>query len=144
MIAKTGARSGRRGPAATALAALAACLLALGVLAAACTSPAEDQPSAPTGPPSITGTVTSTAGVTNGDIVGSFLVEDGNGDYDKASVTVTVRTGWFRPDRDGGYVAIARPTGQELASKTVAVKFTGPVAESYPVQATADWVIVED
>jgi hypothetical protein len=142
MIAKTGARSGRRGPAA--LAVLVACLLVLGLLAAACTDPNDGQAAAPTGEPSITGTVTSTAGVTNRDIVGSFLVEDGKGDYDKASVTVTVRTGWFRPDPDGGYVAIARPMGPELANKTVAVKFTGPVAESYPVQATADWVIVED
>jgi len=118
-----------------------ATLLAFGCLVAACSDPADERPAKPTGEPSITGTVTSTAGVTNGDIVGSFLVEDGTGDYDKASVTVTVKTGWFRHSGDA-YVAIDRPTGQELAGKTVEVQFTGPVAESYPVQATAGWVIV--
>jgi len=123
---------------------LTAGVLALGVLAVACGNPADDRPKAPTGEPSITGTVTSSAGVTNGDIVGSFLVEDGKGEYDRASVSVTVRTGWFRPGEDDGYVAIARPAAQDLANKTVAVQFTGPVAESYPVQATANWVIVID
>jgi hypothetical protein len=125
------------------LAALAASLLTLALLATACGDPADERPAAPTGEPSITGVVSSTAGVSNGDIVGSFLIDEGRGDYDKASVTVTVKTGWFRRDGDG-FVSIERPTGQELAGKTVAVQFTGPVAESYPVQATAGWVIVED
>jgi hypothetical protein len=140
-LTKTGIGS-RRIPTAV-LAALAAGLLTLAVFATACGDPNDERPAAPTGEPSITGVVASTAGVSNGDIVGSFLIEEGSGDYDKASVTVTVKTGWFRRSGDG-FAMIDRPTGQELAGKTVEVQFTGPVAESYPVQATAGWVIVGD
>jgi len=143
MSAATKARHEARRTTMTLLAAVVACVSTIGLLASACGDPADERPAAPTGAPSITGAVTSTADVTNGAIVGSFLIEDGKGDYDKASVTVTVKTGWFRRDGDG-YVAIDRPAGQELAGRTVAVQFTGPVAESYPVQATAGWVIVED
>src|SRR5512136_1680846 len=82
----------------TVLAALAACILTLGLVAAACGDAADERPAAPSGQPSITGTITSAADVTHGDIVGSFLVEVGRGDYGKASVTVTVKTGWFRRD----------------------------------------------
>jgi hypothetical protein len=143
MSAVTKTRIGTRRIPVTVLAALVACLMTLGALAAACGDGGDERPAAPTGDPSITGVVASTADVSNGDIVGSFLIDKGSGDYDKASVTVTVKTGWFRRSGDG-FAAIDRPTGQELAGKTVEVQFTGPVAESYPVQATAGWVIVGD
>lgn len=129
----------------TALAAvtLVACLLASGGLVAACGDPADDRPPEPTGQPDITGVVTYASDVTNGDIVGSFLVEGGEGDYDKASVTVTADTVWYRRTADG-YEVIDAPTPADLTGKRGAVRFTGAVAESYPVQATADWVIVTD
>jgi hypothetical protein len=106
-----------------------------------------DEPlAAPSGDPSITGVVTTAdAGdsATATDPVSFFLIDEGSGDYDKASVTVTDDTAWYRRTTDG-YETIARPTAGELTGKMVEVRFTGAVAESYPVQATAGWVIVGD
>ncbi len=104
----------------------------------------DEQPAAPSGDPSITGVATAVSPVdeaTPG--VGSFRIDKGSGDYDKASISVTDDTAWYSRDGDG-YLTIDRPGVAELESKTVEVQFTGPVAESYPVQATAGWVIVED
>jgi hypothetical protein len=120
-------------------AVLAAALLAATVLAAC----GDDQPAAPVGEPSITGVVAAAAPADGSDPVSSFLIDQGSGDYDKASVTVTDDTGWYRRTTDG-YETIARPSVGELTGKTVEVQFTGAVAESYPVQATAGWVIVGD
>ena len=75
--------------------------------------------------------------------MGSFLIDQGSGDYDKASVAVTDDTGWYRRSGEG-YEAIDRRRRTSSTGKTVEVQFTGPVAESYPVQATAGWVIVGD
>jgi hypothetical protein len=140
-LTKTG--FGARRIPATVLAALAASLLTLAALAVACGDPADERPAAPSGDPSITGVVTSATPVDGGDAVGAFLIDQGSGDYDKASVAVTDDTGWYRRSGDG-YEAIQRPAATELTGKSVEVQFTGPVAESYPVQATAGWVIVED
>lgn len=117
-----------------------ALLLAAGAVAAC----GDDQPAAPAGDPSITGVATAVSPVdeaTPG--VGSFRIDKGSGDYDKASISVTDDTAWYSRDGDG-FVAIDRPGVTELEGKTVEVQFTGAVAESYPVQATAGWVIVED
>ncbi len=124
--------------AASALILCIAVLLAAGAVAAC----GDDQPAAPSGDPSITGVATAVSPVdeaTPG--VGSFRIDKGNGDYDKASISVTDDTAWYRRD---GFVVIERPQVAELEGKTVEVQFTGAVAESYPVQATAGWVIVND
>lgn len=140
---KTSRSGGQRTPATMlALAAVvAATLLASVSFAAAC---GDGQRSAPSGAPSITGIVAKASPVdeaTPG--VGWFLIDQGSGGYDKASVTVTDETAWYRRDGDG-VVTIDRPGATELTGKTVEVRFTGAVAESYPVQATAGWVVVGD
>lgn len=119
-------------------------LLAAGAVAAC----GDDQPAVPAGDPSISGVVTSADGgdgASATDPVSFFLIDQGSGDYDKASISVTDDTAWYSRDGDDdGFVAIERPQAAELEGKTVEVQFTGPVAESYPVQATAGWVIVGD
>jgi hypothetical protein len=54
--------------------------------------------------------------------------------YDRASVRVTATTAVWASAGEGG----TAPSVADLAKgQRVAVWFTGPVAESYPVQATA-------
>ena len=101
------------------LATLAAALLAAAVLAAC----GDDQPAAPTGDPSITGVVASAMPVDGGATVGSFLIDRGTGDYDKASVAVNADTGWYRRGGDG-FEAIDAPTADELTGKTVLMSET--------------------
>jgi hypothetical protein len=72
-------------------------------------------------------------------IVGSMLVVAPQGDttsaYDKASVTITGDTRIWRPQGEGAETL----TVDDLREgDVVIVTFTGPVAESYPVQATAE------
>ncbi len=44
---------------------------------------------------------------------------------------------------DGALVGLdTAPDAAALTGRTVAVAFVGPVAESYPVQATAGWVVL--
>jgi hypothetical protein len=72
----------------------------------------------------------------------ALLIEDGSGDYDKASVTTTTETTWYEAV-DGTLVGLeTAPDDAALTGRTVAVAFVGPVAESYPVQATAGWVVL--
>jgi len=61
--------------------------------------------------------------------------------YDRAIVTVTPDTAWRADD---GRAVDAPPLDASLAGRRVAVTFTGPVAESYPVQATAASVTLLD
>jgi hypothetical protein len=78
-------------------------------------------------------------------IVGSILVEGpqtGEARYDKASVTITKDTRLFA--QVDGHVAEVHPAITDLRGKRVEVGFTGPVAESYPVQATAAWITILD
>jgi len=131
---------GRQGMTTTTLALLTAAMLAVASLAVAC---ADDQPAVPAGDPNITGVVATATPADGSDVVSAFLIDRGNGDYDKASVTVTGDTGWYRRSGDG-FEAIDRPTATALTGKSVEVRFTGPVAESYPVQATAAWVVLGD
>jgi len=72
----------------------------------------------------------------------ALLIEDGRGEYDKASVTTTTETTWY--EVAGGALADldTPPDAVALTGRTVAVAFVGPVAESYPVQATASWVVL--
>lgn len=127
-------------------AAASALILCIAVLltASAVAACGDDQPAAPAGDPSITGVVATASPVDEATPdVGSFRIDKGSGDYDKASISVTDETAWYRRDGDG-FETIDAPTVGELNGKTVEVQFTGPVRESYPVQATAGWVIVGD
>lgn len=82
--------------------------------------------------PSIRGTVVTIDFSVGGS--GSFLVEgeiEPDTQYDRASVSVTGATRWYGADgrpAESGVLAIG---------SHVEVWFEGPVAESYPVQATA-------
>ncbi len=101
-------------------------------LIASCTSQGEEKPS-------ITGAVIEAAPVDgNKTIKGRFSIE-GKGQYDKASVKVTDKTviklGDGKDAKDGKFEDIKK------GSKLV-VWFTGPVAESYPVQATAGKIVI--
>lgn len=119
---------------------LAPLLLAASFLLAACGG---GQAAAPSGSPSITGIVTSSTAGDDGSAVASFLVTQGTGDYDKAHVNVVAETAWYRTN--GGKVEpIETPVADALLGKRVQVRFAGAVAESYPVQATAEWVIVQE
>jgi len=72
----------------------------------------------------------------------ALLIEDGRGAYDKASITTTTETTWYEVV-DGALVGLdTAPDAAALKGRTVAVAFIGPVAESYPVQATAGWVVL--
>ena len=97
----------------------------------------------PKTPPNIRGVITSAAlqgGSTLADTRGSIRVESGHpdpGSYDKAVVAWDDATRIAR--RDGTPAA-----PDELAKGvTVSVWFTGPVRESYPVQAVAGLIVVE-
>ena len=93
----------------------------------------------PTQDPSIRGTITK-AELTGGGI-GTILIEgplSGDTSFDRASVTVASDTEVF--SADGSEVEAARlAEGQRVEAW-----FTGPVAESYPVQATAAAVKILD
>ena len=72
----------------------------------------------------------------------ALLIEDGSGEYDKASITTTTETTWHEVV-DGALVDLeTAPDAAALTGRTVAAAFVGPVAESYPVQASAGWVVV--
>lgn len=69
-------------------------------------------------------------------------VDPGNvtsGSYDAASVRVDAKTKLFRPSEDG-YERVEMET--VVLADMLDVWFTGPVAESYPVQATAGTIVV--
>lgn len=103
----------------------------------------DEPPSAPSGSPSIIGVVKTASAGSSGAAIGAFLVVQGVGDYDKASVAVTADTAWYRASGDK-VEPIEAPVADALVGKRVEVRFTGPVRESYPVQATAAWVVVRE
>jgi hypothetical protein len=113
-------------------------LLAAALVVAAC----GDTPTpTPTGGPDITGIVWQVSAA--GNAAGSLYVvglQGGAGSHDRASVAVTAGTVWRLPDGS----ASPPPLDRELVGRRVAVTFTGPVAESYPVQATAGLVRLLD
>jgi hypothetical protein len=122
-----------------ALAALAALVLLGAAVVGGCGGATAAQPASPSpsAPPSraadITGVVRDL--VPGGDAGTAVLlvVADGSadGEYDRASVTVPSGTTVWTVDAQRG------DTGDLAVGRRVAVWFTGPVAESYPVQATA-------
>ena len=123
-------------PVTVALALAAGLLLAL---LSACTSDGDAAPAS--GDPDIRGVITSiTAG--SGDVVGSVRIEgaiDQDTSYDKAVVRVESDTQIFRHASN----AMMEVTfGDLTVGQTVEAWFTGPVAESYPVQAKASWIVI--
>ncbi len=105
-------------------------------------------PAPPSGPPDIEGSASAVSSGTPGSgVLGTMLVvsaADGGdtqpGSYDRASVRVTDETELFAETADGG---ISPATfGDIVEGGRVRVWFTGPVAESYPVQATALAVVI--
>lgn len=103
------------------------CVLLAAITLAACV---ESGP--PTEPPSIRGTIVSVE--TAGDDGASLLVEgqlESDTQYDRAYVRVDSATRIY--DAQGRAIA----TGELSTGVRVEVWFTGAVAESYPVQATA-------
>lgn len=88
-------------------------------------------------PPDIRGKITHFAEIPNGvAILVEGKVAEGT-TYDKASVTVNKATEVVREGKDDDVGIKALSAGQ-----TVEVWFTGPVAESYPVQAAAEKVVI--
>lgn len=97
-------------------------------------------PTPPSEPPTIpNGVITSVTAGNEG--LGSVLVEsdDPNTTFDKASVSVSDKTTLLQ-ETDNGYVEAAFTDLAE--GSRVDVWITGPVAESYPVQAGADYVVI--
>ncbi len=103
----------------------------------------DQQPAAPSGEPSIIGVVRTASAGADGEVVASFLVVEGVGDYDKASVAATGDTAWYRSSGDK-VESMDAPAANALIGERAEVRFAGPIAESYPVQATAGWVVVHD
>jgi hypothetical protein len=98
--------------------------------------PASPSPSAtPPGAADITGVVRDlTPGAAGAAVLLVAADPDVASSYDRASVRVTAQTTVWAPEGEGrtDLTAVDLAEGQR-----VAVRFTGPVAESYPVQATA-------
>ena len=114
--------------------ALASVLAAAAIAAFACAAP-----KAPTGPPGIVGKIESIQGDGN---EWSILVVGGKqaagAVSDKASCRITADTTIL----DSAGVAIGPDRLRQ--GDNVAVWFTGPVAESYPVQGTASRIEVRE
>jgi uncharacterized protein DUF3221 len=116
-------------------AAICGCLLPLTAILLAC---APSTPRAPAGPPSIEGRVTAVDRA--GERIGSIRVEANPSESsgsDKAVVRITQGTAIVRADS-------APADFNALSSgQWVRVWFTGPVRESYPVQADAARVQID-
>ena len=114
--------------------------LAAGLAIALLSACAGDGDAAPTpDDPDIRGAITSISDG-SGDVIGSVLIEEGQGTtYDKAAVRVESDTRILR----GAGNATAEVTFADLqVGQTVEAWFTGPVAESYPVQAKASQIVI--
>lgn len=109
-------------------------LIVVSVLASAgCGGDGAGEPGAPQ-EPEITGVVWQSTDAGGGQ--GSLLLvafDGGDSAYDRASAAVTPQTSWLTEDG----AALEAPPLRDLTGRRVSVTFTGPVAESYPVQATA-------
>ena len=109
-------------------------------------SPAPAPPQGGGGTVDARGTVTSVSTAPGGgDVLGSFLVEgpkDPTLVCDKASLTVTMDTRFYRRTPDGDVPLNAVSMALLEPGMQVEVTITGPVAESYPVQATAATITI--
>lgn len=98
----------------------------------------ENPATPPAEAPSIRGTITAIT--TGGSGIGTIRVEENPNEQSgsaKASVTLKPETGIWLPDGRPGIFADLR------SGQAVKVWFTGPVRESYPVQADASAVVIE-
>jgi beta-N-acetylhexosaminidase len=76
------------------------------------------------------------------DIIGSILIEgsiEKDTEYDKASVTITKETRIFE-SKNGKLIKVS--FGSLKLNQRVQALFTGMVAESYPVQARAEELVI--
>lgn len=109
-------------------------------------SPAPAPPQGAGGTVDARGRVTSVSTASpSGDVLGSFLVEgpkDPSLVCDKASLTVTIDTRFYRRTPDGDVALHAVSMALLEPGMQVEVTITGPVAESYPVQATAATITI--
>ena len=124
------------------LAKAAALALATGLalaLLGSCTSGGDATPTS--GDPDIRGVITSiTDG--SGDVIGSVRIEDAidqDTEYDKAVVRVESDT---RILLQAGNAMMEVTFGDLMVGQTVEAWFTGPVAESYPVQVKASQIVI--
>jgi hypothetical protein len=116
-----------------------------GGMPSATEQPPTPEPPVRTLPPSdspwtMDGTVTSVSADAQGRPLG-LLVEDPSpqpGGYDKAWLRIDASTRFV----DAGGAIIPTPSAAALQGRHVKVLITGPVAESYPVQATAAKIMV--
>jgi hypothetical protein len=120
-----------------------AAVLLLAAAGAAMLAACGEQPPPASGAPDITGPVATVTAADDGTTVAAFLIDRGSGAFDKASVSVGEDTEWYR-DTEGTAESIDPPSVDELRGKRVDVQFAGAVAESYPVQGTAAWVVVHE
>jgi hypothetical protein len=104
---------------------------------------------APTGEPSLRGVVTTVSPSADGS-GGALRVVWTSGpgvgtraEYDAADVTVTEKTAVFKRDSASGDRLQKIEFGEIVVGDIVEAWFTGAVAESYPVQATASTVVVQ-
>lgn len=120
---------------------LAASLMGL-VLLLGCALPG----ATPDGGVDIRGTITSIyqadAQSKEKGIIGSLLIEgaiEEDTEFDKASVTVTDKTRIFE---EKGEERVVVGFDSLQVGQRVEARFTGPVMESYPVQATASEIVI--
>jgi len=108
-------------------------------------SPADTPPAHVAGGPSIRGvisTLSAADGSWSAGVLGSVLIEgklQSDTSFDKASVTVTDKTKIYREDAQGRHLV---DFSYLRVGQIVAATFTGAVAESYPVQATASEIVI--
>jgi hypothetical protein len=123
--------------------AITATLVLAGALLLGCLALAGCASNAPSGEgPQLLGVVTSAN--TTGEVPQVLVVwDEGLGprlEFDAASLAVPDSADVFRRNADGSYKRIA---AEDLKTgDIVEVRITGPVRESYPVQADADQVVV--
>lgn len=116
-------------------------MLVTAIVAAGCSGskPPEDTPG-------ITGEIGAFQRVDSGTVIATMLVEGGPQPHgalsDKAMVSLTDETRLF--SAEGGRIELDEFEEAARDGATVSVWFTGPVAESYPVQGTAEAVQLTD
>lgn len=100
----------------------------------------------PEGTPGITGEIKEFRRVDSGTVIATMLVEGGPQPHgalsDKAMVSITEETRIF--SAEGDRIEIDELEDAAADGATASVWFTGPVAESYPVQGTAKAVQLTD
>ncbi len=110
-------------------------------LLSACSSDGDAAPAPIAGDPDIRGAITSiSAG--SGDVIGSVRIVGAIAQdtaYDRAAVRVESDT---RILRQAGNATMEVTFADLKVGQTVEAWFTGPVAESYPVQAKASQIVI--